>query len=80
MKPTFGKFPVLNTVSVLYGPAMEILKMVGSKEIKVFFNISSSIRVMIQAKPLFFFSSHTPCGRSVYLYTPIIKNLTTEVQ
>ena len=24
MKPTFGKFPVLNTVSVLYGPAMEI--------------------------------------------------------
>ena len=49
--------------------------MVGSIEIKVFFNISFSIRVMIQAKPLFFFSSHTPCGRSVCLYTPIIKKI-----
>lgn len=47
--------------------------MVGSKEIKVFFNISSSIGIIIQAKLLFFFSSHIPCGRFVYLYTSVIK-------
>lgn len=69
-----SKFPVFSTVSVLlYGPARKIEKMVDSKEIKVFFNISSSVGVIIQAKLVFFFSSHIPCGRSVYLYIPIIK-------
>lgn len=68
-----SKFPVFSTVSVLRGPARKIEKMVDSREIKVSFNISSSIGVIIQAKLLFFFSSHIPCGRSVYLYIPSIK-------